>query len=340
MKGNTFDLVNYLKSENVRVAVSLSSGGAEAMGRNLALMEMLTELEIPYDEIHGSSAGAPVAAMYGLYNVKPYALNSKKVRSIQSIRRTFSEIARYNNLIDISGSSLRAFWQTRKPSSISGLFSGDRIEDKMKVAFEDLTFDDLQKDVFIYAEKENKLHFESFNRREFGSIKLHEAIRASISLPHFFESKSVAGENYIDGGLLVNSPLRVIHDGKDVSIKKPLFIFASTGLYPFETIDLSDNLWDSIKNRYFYKVLSRMFHMELEEALSKRGVYVLLFYPQMSKIKSFSFNKLEPYLEQSKKNFYGLYHNYLKVMRLAKIRRRVLFKPGYNLEFQDGVIRA
>ena len=83
-----------------------------------------------------------------------------------------------------------------------------------------------------------------------------------------------------------------------------------------------------------------MFHMELEEALSKRGVYVLLFYPQMSKIKSFSFNKLESYLEQSKKNFYGLYHNYLKVMRLAKIRRRVLFKPGYNLEFQDGVIRA
>ena len=58
-----------LDKYNFKTVVSLSSGGAEGMGRNLALMEMLTELGVPIHEVHGSSAGATVGAAYSMGDV-------------------------------------------------------------------------------------------------------------------------------------------------------------------------------------------------------------------------------------------------------------------------------
>lgn len=325
--------IEFLNKKKARVIASLSSGGAEAMGRNLAMMEFLTETGIPYHEIHGSSAGASVSAAYGRWPVvMPNAEHEyETVRTPDQVREGFLDTINYRNIFDFSFEQVKTVFQERNLAAITGLFAGRRLEQRIAEEFQHSTFGECAKDIFIYAEKEGELEYETFSRETHPDLPLHEAIRASISIPYVYEPKDMDGKNYVDGGLLVHTPLRVIYQRHQKHYKdRPLVIFACTNLYPFFEMDKGENLWQMIKNRYFYKILSRIFSMELAELLNRPNVYIFLMYPEMRPIKSFSFHKMGEYLDQNKPAFYRLYERYLSRTNLNRKRSRLKFSPGYR----------
>jgi len=324
--------LNWIKKNNARVAVSLSSGGAEAMGRDLALMEMLTELNFPIDEIHGCSAGAPVAATYAFYHPtshEDYDVTKREL-SMKQMCKSYLHVMRFSNIFEFSFGSIKNIIKTRTAKSLTGLFKGDKLE-KDIAHYLPGTFSDCHKELFIYAEKESDMNYEVFNKEKYPHMPLHEAIRASISMPHFFEPKEFKGKNYIDGGMLINTPLLAIYENYKNTIddaKRPLVIFACTALYPYEEVTPQKNLWTVMKDRYFYKLMSRIFFLELNDMLEKKNVFIFLFHPQIEKIKGLAFQKVDNYRMKNKPNFYNLYHDYLKKIQYKKFSK-ALFKHKY-----------
>lgn len=328
--------LTWLKTSKATVAVSLSSGGAEAMGRNLALMEILTEAGIPYHELHGSSAGASVAGPYAGFNITVEPDTSvERNETTQSLKEGFTRVIKYRNLFDLSYKGMFDVVRSMKPGRISSVFEGRILEEKIGEKYNDMKMKEILRDLYIYAEPEGHLEYEVFTKETHPEITVHEAVRASISIPYFYEPKEIEGVNYLDGGMLVHSPLRVItgrHErGRGQKLKKPLVIFLCTNLYPPAEIDIENNLWENLKNRYFYKILARNFFMELDEVLEKRNVYLFIFYPEGRPINSFAFSKMTRYLMQTKKTFYKQFNDYINHMRFTGRTKRLIFRPEYRL---------
>lgn len=327
-------LLKVLRDRKFKIAVSLSSGGAEAMGRDLALMEVITELGIPWHEIHGTSAGASVASAYARWKVIPDNVASgqskEEVKTISEVREGFVRTTNYRNVFEPSAKALGRLAKERSLASLSALFSGNRLENHIMVNLTSATFSDVKPDVYIYAERERELDYEVFSRYTHPQLTLHEAVRASLAIPYFFEPKEISGISYVDGGMLVNTPLwNIIANHRKKSRRHPLLILACTGLYPYKQTQFAGNFWELIKFRYYQKILIRNFYRELELALGESNVYLWLFYPKIKPIKSFAFHRLDEYAKANKADFYEHYFDFLDALELPKFRRKMRIQYPY-----------
>ena len=164
------------------VALVLSSGGA----RGLAHIGAIEELEAQgyrIKSIVGCSMGAIVGGMYAAGKLAEFkewmqTIDKKKILS----------------LLDIS-------------FSLDHLVKGEKIIDAMKEIVPDVKIEDLPIPFKVVA-----TDWEKGQEVVFSKGSLYEAIRASISMPLFFNPVKRGGTTFVDGGILNPLPLNISKD--------------------------------------------------------------------------------------------------------------------------------
>ena len=164
------------------VALVLSSGGA----RGLAHIGAIEELEAQgyrIKSIVGCSMGAIVGGMYAAGKLAEFkewmqTIDKKKILS----------------LLDIS-------------FALDHLVKGEKIIDAMKEIVPDVKIEDLPIPFKVVA-----TDWEKGQDVVFSSGSLYEAIRASISMPLFFNPVKRGGTTFVDGGILNPLPLNISKD--------------------------------------------------------------------------------------------------------------------------------
>ena len=164
------------------VALVLSSGGA----RGLAHIGAIEELEAQgyrIKSIVGCSMGAIIGGMYAAGKLAEYkewmqTIDKKKILSLLDI--TFS---------------------------LDHLVKGEKIIEAMKDIVPDVKIEDLPIPFKAVA-----TDWEKGQEVVFSKGSLYEAIRASISMPLFFDPVKKGGTTFVDGGILNPLPLNISKD--------------------------------------------------------------------------------------------------------------------------------
>ena len=164
------------------VALVLSSGGA----RGLAHIGAIEELEAQGYRIRsivGCSMGAIIGGMYATRKLAEYkewmqTIDKKKILSLLDI--TFS---------------------------LDHLVKGEKIIEAMKEIVPDVKIEDLPIPFKAVA-----TDWEKGQEVVFSKGSLYEAIRASISMPLFFDPVKKGGTTFVDGGILNPLPLNISKD--------------------------------------------------------------------------------------------------------------------------------
>jgi len=184
------------------VSLALGSGGARGLA-HIGAINWLNERDYQIKSIAGSSIGALVGGIYAIGKLDVYA------KWVKALDRT--DVLR---LLDFAYSR-------------TGLFSGERIMQKLKDMLGDARIEDLPISFTAVASDID-------NGREVWINKgsLFDAIRASIAIPSVFTPVKYHGRTLVDGGVLNPVPIaptmRDISDltiaislsGKDVSQKE------------------------------------------------------------------------------------------------------------------------
>lgn len=103
-----------------------------------------------------------------------------------------------------------------------GLIKGDALEQELKKKFGNKKFKDLALDLNIIAVHIDTKMEVVFNRENTPEVFVHEAVRASISIPLVFKPYSFKNSQverqglYVDGGVAVGFPLDIYGEGNDV----------------------------------------------------------------------------------------------------------------------------
>lgn len=159
------------------VSLALGSGGARGLA-HIGVIRWLEDHDYQVTAIAGSSIGSLVGGIYAAGKLDTY---EKWVRALSK-----SDVIR---LLDFS-------------YSLAGLFSGDRIMQKLKDMLGDAMIEDLP---ISYTAVATDLD----NSREVWINKgsLFEAIRASIAIPSVFTPVTYHGRTIVDGGVLNPVPI-------------------------------------------------------------------------------------------------------------------------------------
>ncbi|ABR31248.1 patatin [Thermosipho melanesiensis] len=185
------------------IGLSLAAGGVKGFS-HIATLNFLEENNIKVDIITGSSAGAIVAALYGLYG------NSKIVYK------------KFSNAVEKFFPNLKIYTEKLEKSNLWSIFQRalvpiDEYYKFFKYLFERKKFSDLK----------YKIGIVTFDTLDGNSLLITEgflvdAVMASSSVPGVFSPLWIAGTQNTDGGVLSPSPINeAIKLGAD-------FVIAST----------------------------------------------------------------------------------------------------------------
>lgn len=177
-------VIRRIRGRKKDVALVLSSGGARGLA-HIGAIEELLDRGYHIRSIAGTSMGALVAGMYATGNLETY-------RSwMQTIdKRKIRELTDYS-------------------PSLDHLVKGKRIIDTLKTIVPDTDIDTLP---IPYAAISTD--WESGHEVVFRHGSLYEAIRASISLPAYFEPMHLGDKLLIDGGTTNPLPLNRVERHK------------------------------------------------------------------------------------------------------------------------------
>lgn len=164
-----------------KVALVLSMGGARGLA-HIGVIEELLRHNFEITSIAGSSMGAMVGAMYA----------SGKMEECKDWIYSWDK---------------RKMWELADFTlSRDGLVKGDRFVKELKQIIPDINIEDLP---FPYVAMATDLARDQEVRFDRGS--LHDAIRATISIPMLFRPLRKDGMVLIDGGILNPLPLNHTH---------------------------------------------------------------------------------------------------------------------------------
>ncbi len=162
---------------NKNVALVLSSGGARGFA-HIGAIRVLEDRGYNITSVAGTSMGALVGGIYASGRLKEF---EEWVSSL--------DVMEVLKLTDLSLSK-------------KGLVKGDRIIERMKEIVHDRDIEELSIPYCAVA-----TDIIRGRERVFSSGSLFNAIRASISIPTFFQPFLLAGDYYVDGGLVNPIPI-------------------------------------------------------------------------------------------------------------------------------------
>jgi len=152
------------------------SGGAALGYAHIGVLEYLYEVGLSPKAIYGVSMGAIVGAIE--------ALDVSNSRKLELFDKSFNSIG----------------WI--RPKFNGALISTKKIEEMLIDIFGDMEFTDLQKDLHIGATNYHTGELTIFNKNN--SVKLTDAILASMAVPSVFPARVIDNVVYVDGYLSSN----------------------------------------------------------------------------------------------------------------------------------------
>ncbi|EYE89295.1 hypothetical protein Q428_03195 [Fervidicella metallireducens AeB] len=174
-------------SNNCKIGLALGAGSARGLA-HIGVLETLKKYNISFDMVSGSSAGALIGCLYCC------GVDFKYVKAL------FKNLQQ-KDYIDIT--------VPRK-----GLIKGDRIQEIIKLITQNRNFEDLNIPLIVTATdlKNKKLV-------EIERGKLHEAVRASISIPGIFVPVEKVDMVLVDGAVIERVPANTLKSrGMDLVI--------------------------------------------------------------------------------------------------------------------------
>ncbi|MEG1523645.1 MAG: patatin-like phospholipase family protein [Clostridia bacterium] len=171
-----------------KIGLALGAGSTKGFA-HIGILQVLEENHIPIDMIAGSSIGAIIGSIYAVgtdLNMLEKFLTSMNVRSYLDIKNPLS----------------------------GGLLRGDKIEELVKIFTHNKTFVQTRIPFCCVAVDATNACLDVLE-----DGVLHEAVRASMSIPAIFQPVQLNGKTYIDGGVIERVPCKALRDrGMDVVI--------------------------------------------------------------------------------------------------------------------------
>lgn len=166
-------------TQTTQKAALVLSGGAALGAAHLGVLQALEDRKVEFDFVCGVSAGALVGAFI--------ACGHSPASAWEVVQKT--KLLRL--LFDFSGSRM-------------GLIGGEKLLRLFEEVFEGRTFEDLKVPFYV-----GTTDFETGEKVIISSGKISAALRASVSVPVFFEPyfHSELKRYLVDGGLVENLPL-------------------------------------------------------------------------------------------------------------------------------------
>lgn len=169
------------------VALVLGSGGARGYA-HIGVIDVLEKKGIRPDFIVGTSAGSIAGSIYA---------SGKSAQQLKDIA------------LKLQVNDVREF-----NIGLQGFFDGSKVENFVNQQVDHLPLEDMQIPMFVVATELKHGNKVIFNKGNTG-----QAVRASISIPSMFIPVSIAGREYVDGGLVSPVPVNVARDlGADIII--------------------------------------------------------------------------------------------------------------------------
>ncbi len=208
-----------------KVGLALGAGSAKGFA-HIGVLQALDEAGIKIDMISGSSMGAIIGGIYcvgtDLYMLEKF---------IQSIK-------------------LYDYLDVKLPLA-GGVLKGERLQELVRVLTHDKTFAETKTPFCCVA-----VDAEASKLDVLEEGPLHESIRASMSMPAFFEPVKLNGKTYIDGGVLERVPCKTLRDhgmdvviGVDVGYHGDIKDVSDMGAYSILNHTISIMQWELTKYR-------------------------------------------------------------------------------------------
>jgi len=172
-----------------KIGLALGSGAAKGIA-HIGVLKILEENNIPIDYIAGSSIGALIGAHYAAF---------KESRRLEELIINFNR---------------RQGFQLFDPTLQGGIVKGNKFEEFIAEMLEGATFDSVQIPFAAVA-----TDFRSAKSITFTQGNLVKAIRASTSVPAFFQPVTYKHQLLADGGLSNPIPVEIVRQmGADIVI--------------------------------------------------------------------------------------------------------------------------
>ena len=263
---------------NKRVALVLGSGGARGLA-HIGAIEALEQRGYTISSIAGCSMGSIIAGMYAagqLAKAKEWFLRVDK-----------QLILRMMDINLLSGNSL---------------VKGQRIIKELEKVVPDQPIENLLIPCTIVASD-----MQNTEEVLFRSGSLFEAVRASISIPLFFEPVQSGNRLLIDGGILNPLPLHVIERTEgdilvamDISGKDSMPEEGEQNV-PFKILETPLAKVQRLRRVNFFSILDRMSDMQIQQntylecCLTPPDVHAVM---RQYAYNTFDFDKAEEIIEQ------------------------------------------
>ena len=205
------------------LGLALGAGSTKGFA-HIGVLQVLREQKIPIDMISGCSMGAIIGAVYAvggdMYMLQKY-LGTLSLRSYMDITNPFN----------------------------GGLMRGNRLQELIKTFTHNKDFS--QTEIPFVCVAVNVANGELVT---FDSGKLHEAVRASMSMPAFFQPVHIDGATYVDGGILDRVPVKALKDrgmdrviGVDVGYRGEEVDAAAMNAYQLTSQTINIMQWEMSK---------------------------------------------------------------------------------------------
>lgn len=169
------------------VALVLGSGGARGYA-HIGVIQVLEQYGIHPDMIVGTSAGSVVGSIYA---------SGKNAQQLRDIALNMKA----NDVRDVK-------------LAMTGFFDGQKLEDYVNEQVLSTPLEHLKIPMYVVATELKEGKKVVFNYGNTG-----QAVRASVSIPSMFIPTKIAGEEYVDGGLVSPVPVNVARElGADIVI--------------------------------------------------------------------------------------------------------------------------
>jgi len=208
-----------------KIGLALGAGSAKGFA-HIGVLQALDEAGIHVDMISGCSMGAIIGGIYSV-GTDLYLLE----RFIKSIK-------------------LYDYLDVKLPLT-GGLLKGERLQELVRVFTHDKTFAETKTPFCCVA-----VDAETAKLDVLEEGLLHESIRASMSIPAFFEPVKLNGKTYIDGGVLERVPCKTLRDhgmdvviGVDVGYHGDIKDVSDMGVYSLMNHTISIMQWELTKYR-------------------------------------------------------------------------------------------
>ena len=208
-----------------RVGLALGAGSAKGFA-HIGVLQALDEAGISIDMISGSSMGAIIGGIYSV-GTDLYMLE-KFIKSIK----------------------LYDYLDVKLPLT-GGVLKGERLQELVRVFTHNKTFAETKTPFCCVA-----VDAETAKLDVLEEGPLHESIRASMSIPAFFEPVKLNGKTYIDGGVLERVPCKTLRDhgmdvviGVDVGYHGDIKDVSGMGAYSLMNHTISIMQWELTKYR-------------------------------------------------------------------------------------------